>query len=170
MGCDIHGFLEIRQKSWICLKEIPKIRCYDIFGILAGVRNYINAKPISAPKGIPEDASEEALEKINMWVFYGHSYSWLDWHEIKSYNWNQKFKDRKLSKIDKKTGKELSKALYFRGITGETEKGNYKYRFLERTAENIAEKCGWKEFFVEMKKLAMEYGEHNVRIIFWFDN
>ena len=75
MGCDIHGFLEIRQKSWICLKEIPKIRCYDIFGILAGVRNYINAKPISAPKGIPEDASEEALEKINMWVFYGHSYS-----------------------------------------------------------------------------------------------
>ena len=52
MGTDIRGFLEIKKgEGWEYIEDIPRCRFYDTFAILYGARNYIEAIPISEPKG-----------------------------------------------------------------------------------------------------------------------
>lgn len=52
-------------------------RNYDLFALLAGVRNYDDIDPISEPRGIPDNASEEVKEIVQSWDGDGHSHSWL---------------------------------------------------------------------------------------------
>jgi len=181
MGCDIHGFLEYRyanDKSWWDMCTIPDDRNYDLFGILAGVRNYVNATPISKPKGIPEDASYRVKDGIKDWGVDGHSHSWLTWKEIKEYNWAEKYQDGRVSTIVINTGKELGKASYTslqEESAEELAKRGIKLVYLERTAKDLIP-FEWKGFFDYMRYLAegdestSGYGDENVRIVFWFDN
>jgi hypothetical protein len=63
MGCDIHAFIEYRNKDhdtnewpWRSFSgEICLGRFYDIFGLMAGVRG--ERPPLVQPRGMPEDAS-----------------------------------------------------------------------------------------------------------------
>lgn len=113
MGCDIHLFVEKKvgdkwescdswEKSefggvWVPFtKRFYADRNYDLFGILANVRNGYGFagcdtgegfEPISQPRGIPDDASKEVSRKI-----YGgglHSHSWLTLREIMDYDWTK---------------------------------------------------------------------------------
>lgn len=70
-------------------------RNYDLFAILANVRNstgFANGrtlhgfKPISNPKGLPEDASDEVKELLDN---YGYGYSYFTLKELKDYDWEQ---------------------------------------------------------------------------------
>lgn len=59
MGCDIHPFIEVRDKQtglWVMLERPDSHRNYAWFGVIAGVRSY-EAPKISEPKGIPDDSS-----------------------------------------------------------------------------------------------------------------
>ena len=74
MGCDIHSYVEYRDKAsglwkmvriyvpyrWeperLGLVEPYNGRNYERFSLLAGVRGF--ATPISEPRGIPQDASD----------------------------------------------------------------------------------------------------------------
>ena len=107
MGCDIHMQVEYRTKidgtmQWcngslyevnkyhdsypdepkykrICL--INERRNYNLFGLLAGVRNYY-IKPIASPRGFPNDASKSITEKYNSCRIHAHSASWLTLAEL----------------------------------------------------------------------------------------
>ena len=138
MGTDIHMACEVRRNGkWELVKDrvfknswynpdgkyewqqnectyIPyDLRCYNLFAILAGVRNgsgfagirtgdYFN--PIASPKGYPEDMCEELQRDIygeydkeaygNRPTLSGeHSASWLTLQELLDYDWEQMHRD-----------------------------------------------------------------------------
>ena len=112
MGTDIHMIAEVRKNGiwhtilddifilWKDTKREEKTcvpyyyRNYNLFAILAGVRNgtgfggcRIGEKfnPISEPKGYPEDMCEDSEDFLSN----GHSASWLTLKEIFDFDWTQ---------------------------------------------------------------------------------
>lgn len=74
-------------------------RNYDLFAMLAGVRNgrgFAGCKtgegfvPIAEPKGVPEDASPGYAWEAERWDCDGHSHSWLTVAELLAYDWDQR--------------------------------------------------------------------------------
>jgi hypothetical protein len=59
-------------------------RHYALFAVLADVRNYWNIKPISQPKGLPDDVSPEVAAEADYWGTDGHSHSWLTLRELEA--------------------------------------------------------------------------------------
>lgn len=82
MGCDIHMHVECKHDGvWKRHDvEIYDGRNYELFGILAGVRG--NSTPISYPKGLPIDVTDEVLQDYDSWEWATHSASWLTFDEI----------------------------------------------------------------------------------------
>lgn len=75
-------------------KQIYTGRNYDLFAILANVRNgtgFAGVKTgdgfnvIADPRGLPEDCDE----RIREWSDWGHSHSWLTLAEILAFDWTQ---------------------------------------------------------------------------------
>ncbi|MCI0665666.1 MAG: hypothetical protein L0220_31805 [Acidobacteria bacterium] len=128
MGCDIHIFVEKKvdgkwvsadkwtpypyadeegetRKEWVDSDDlIYSDRNYDLFGILANVRNGWGAagsdtgdgfKPIAMPKGLPSDVSTKVKAESDAWGDDSHSHSWITLEELKAYDWEgQKTKHR----------------------------------------------------------------------------
>lgn len=107
MGCDIHIALERlidNGTSWEAqcqwdegddyLRQADSPlridRSYDLFAVLANVRNYCLAEPISQPRGLPDDVST----MVRRWSEYDddelHSHSWLSLAELRAYDWSQR--------------------------------------------------------------------------------
>ena len=70
MGCDIHCSLEhipahhSDGSGWRFMplaSELEVFRDYDVFALMAGVRGEGDISPVSEPKGLPEDVSDEFL-------------------------------------------------------------------------------------------------------------
>ena len=135
MGCDIHSFVETKiDGKWQRFeKEVFKDsysdnrlteypfdwRSYSMFGFLADVRNYSHCKPISAPKGLPDDSEylNTPLKEPENYSYYGydngtaytikgkiecdadyHSLSWLTFKELLDFDYEKTFWDRRVSK------------------------------------------------------------------------
>src|SRR5712675_467439 len=76
-------------------------RNYDLFGILADVRNGRGFagiptgegfNPISESKVLTDDVSEEVKKESDGWNGDGHSHSWFTLKELKDFDWQQKTK------------------------------------------------------------------------------
>ena len=113
MGCDIHSYAEKKVNGkWekvsdqFSLDEFDKKwygkekgdnpfgwRNYSIFAFLAGVRNYDHCTPISEPKGLPDDISDEVKEKADDWDGDGHSHSFLTVKELSDFDYGKTFFD-----------------------------------------------------------------------------
>ena len=99
MGCNIHGFIEVLEypdsenDKWWEVHEIPYTRNYRFYAALAGVRNGVNIKPISEPKGMPVDASMMSRVEAEEMEGDAHTHSWLTYKEIKEYDWMQDIGD-----------------------------------------------------------------------------
>lgn len=87
MGCDIHVLVEVRSGDnrfhpyQNTLMYIP--RDYNLFALLANVRNYGKIKPIDTPRGLPSDVCSyvrEMFDDIDL-----HSHSWIDEYEYRSH-------------------------------------------------------------------------------------
>lgn len=63
-------------------------RNYMLFALLAGVRNYDEVEPISAPRGVPDNASMLYQREVARWGDDGHSHSWLGLVELTSREWS----------------------------------------------------------------------------------
>lgn len=74
MGCDIHLFIEYKEyedRNWYAFsKEVDLSRSYEMFGAMAGVRNYKESEFI-APRGLPDKVSDEVLDHISEYVSEG---------------------------------------------------------------------------------------------------
>ena len=93
MGCDIRTYLEVKrivngETNWISA-DLYKKNCYDdpnssyddeynivniydgrdyeLFSILADVRNYHNNQPIDEARGIPDDCCKEIKQEYERW-------------------------------------------------------------------------------------------------------
>ncbi len=111
MGCDIHLFTEIKKSinsedKWVNVdnwrynpyykegsddgeemlhvESLYSGRNYELFGILAGVRDP-NNDAIDDPRGLPEDVSSVTKKASDRWDGDGHSHSWLTLRELKEY-------------------------------------------------------------------------------------
>lgn len=80
MGCDIHGWLEVKDNGkWVAISELEdRERDYGRFAKLAGVRGEGEREPL----GIPPDISDTARFHINKWGIDGHSHSYLKTDEV----------------------------------------------------------------------------------------
>lgn len=120
MGCDIHLYVEKKVDDvWIsvdkwtgnntgdgrmtveCDDEFYNGRNYDLFAILADVRNgrgfagcYTGEgfNPIAATRGLPEDVCEAVKAEYDAWDGDGHSHSYFTVEELLKYDWTQKTK------------------------------------------------------------------------------
>ena len=119
MGCDIHLWVESKNRSgeWKYVRdpndEHAKYRepgdpptglsyhrrNYDLFAILAGVRNGVGFagvkmgegfEPIAEPRGVPRNASVEYKKHKVRWGVDGHSHSHVTLAEILGTDWGAK--------------------------------------------------------------------------------
>jgi hypothetical protein len=109
MGCDIHLHIEIKIESkWHHYNHPNVNRNYHLFSKMANVRNYpeYNIKPISEPKGFPEDATFTTKFDYENWGNDAHSPSWLDKHDIEllEYWFNQHQIERHSFEFNKQFG------------------------------------------------------------------
>jgi hypothetical protein len=169
IGSDIWGFLEIRGPDglWEYKNKMPDDRDYDWFGLLAGVRNNVNAKPIAELRGLPDDVSPRLARKIANWGGLDeYSCSWLSLEDFSEYDWENVSIDERMFTIDRRTGKELNKTLG--NDEWIVESDFFEYKHLSYVAKDLISKK-WVKFLNKMELLATKYGPENVRIVFWFD-
>jgi hypothetical protein len=203
MGCDIHEWVEVRDPSandvgpWKLSSYDPELfRNYDMFAILANVRNghgFAGVKtgegfiPISMPRGVPEDASDEYKHQVEEWGVDGHSHSWLTLREIREFDWNQT--TEKQGWVDASEYQTFKREGRPRSWSGGVGGGSVKHVTNEQMDEIVAkggepgfsyytlvkwtikyrDYCGYllDEVLPEMAKL----GEpDDVRLVFFFDN
>ncbi|WP_149023384.1 hypothetical protein [Listeria aquatica] len=125
MGADIHLFVEKKNQDneWKAVlyedgsyDGLYDVRNYSVFAILADVRNGYGFaggdigdafNPVSFPKGIPYNASEEFLKVRETWDIDGHSDSYLTLKELRDFNWDQKTMKRGF--VDEEGYKEFLK-------------------------------------------------------------
>lgn len=98
MGCDIHGYAERRNAAgqW---EEIPGLRpfdwrSYNLFGWLAGVRNYSAVAPIAERRGLPGDVSP-AIEELYVEDADCHSATWVSLAELREFDYDMLCEDRR---------------------------------------------------------------------------
>src|SRR4051812_35325061 len=92
MGCDIHAVIEQREvigqgySWWKNRGETDIDRNYELFAVLAGVRNNHNIVPIAEPRGLPEDVDTMFEVYYEHWDIDAHSASWVTLKEMREYN------------------------------------------------------------------------------------
>lgn len=111
MGTDIHAVFEVRNPAgvWEAVGEPDETRNYRLFAALAGVRNGVGfagvdtgdaVAPVFPPRGLPDCASPEYLDRVADMGEDGHSHSWLTLAELLAYDWTQPVVTRGLVPLD----------------------------------------------------------------------
>ena len=204
MGCDIHLYTEAKdtkngKKVWrntddwrlnpyyekgntdgeteYNLKSIYHDRDYELFTVLAGVRQYNDKNvPISKPKGLPRDASKVVKESSADYGADGHSHSFLTYAEIEDY------------------ANDVGSVVYSGLITPEAAKklekdGELPQEWCQGSTDKTLVWAEWKAPFASLQKLLKKMEErmrdelwifndnpietekkNDFRIVFWFDN
>lgn len=201
MGADIHIYTEIKKSinsedkwvnvdnwrynpyyqegnnNWERMLSVESIyigRNYELFGILAGVRDR-NNDMIDDPRGLPEDVSEVTKKESDRWDGDGHSHSWLTLRELKEY--------QGLHPVVKRSGFISPEAAELLDAGEETPD-----TWCQMTTLTTWVKREWEEGCDVLKPLVDKLNERvrdefyvwgdeerpefdeKIRIVFWFDN
>lgn len=201
MGSDIHIYTEIKKSinsedkwvnvdnwrynpyyqegnnNWERMLSVESIyigRNYELFGILAGVRDR-NNDMIDDPRGLPEDVSEVTKKESDRWDGDGHSHSWLTLRELKEY--------QGLHPVVKRSGFISPEAAELLDAGEETPD-----TWCQMTTLTTWVKREWEEGCDVLKPLVDKLNERvrdefyvwgdeerpefdeKIRIVFWFDN
>jgi len=203
VGCDIHLYVEVKRgKKWEVAYAPESMRPeydptgiaswyrgrnYDMFAVLADVRNGSGFDPIVEPRGVPGDCSKEVKAIVKEWSSDGHSHSWLTVRELLDYDWqgptatHQGWVDTDEYGVFKEKGKpnswsggvggiavkHLSNEDMDKAITEGTA-DSHCYTLVERV-ESYATSAGdfLRRTLPELEKLGKA---ENVRIVCFFDN
>ena len=192
MGCDIHGFIEVKTgDTWEAAEDIRDDvqRNYDMFGMLFGVRNYVGFAPIAPQRGIPTDAATKTQQEYQRWDEDAHSPSWLAYSEIAALNRDEvsASPDERIHEYRQNAAGEWeahSKSAYS-SVLAHALGVDYNYRSWPVGTEwNIngtlyrveAMRRGdiipseWEKLFSRMASHATTHGPDGVRMVVWFDN
>lgn len=200
MGTDISGVVECRvgqtdaDRSWqiaadASLRTVG--RDYDAFGCLFGVRNYANFTPLAAGRGLPDDVSEPVRAEIEQLAASDPVFgtTWISWAELAAVDWDEKAPepdgrlhqyrqtDDGLTFIGKSAwSRDFADAVgyEFADVWPEGSEwlvGDVLYRAQSlRRSDAVPADGGWQPVWDAMERLAAVHGEHNVRLVVWFDN
>src|SRR5438309_264300 len=195
MGTDIHTFVEVKRNGkWESADlwsgdqvdydaQIYWGRNYNLFSILANVRNENSLRYISLPRGLPSDLSEQVNKRASEDFKYSHDHSYLTLKELLEFDWNKKaFDCGYLSKEEYKKWDGLTEPDdYCKGIGGNVKvvsankiknapsgDGTIYYTIAkwQQTYADFAEHF-YYETIPELKKMG---SAENVRIVFYFDS
>lgn len=174
MGCDIHAHYERRVgwtrtedfELWADKGDAELDRQYELFALLAGVRNDgYNVKPISEPKGLAPNMSEELEAYVEGYSADGHSHSYLTLAELKAADLQQEIEDDHLILSRDEKGQIES---YCGSTTGPHE-GPIGKRPLFGVFPGSADQ--FHRLIQEMEALKLDgYTDEDVRLVFFFDN
>lgn len=203
MGCDIHLYVEYRKTinsvpdwysgDYLMInpyygtdEDEPKYnivplydnRNYDLFAILADVRNYCDNKYISLPKGLPSDITKETAKENLYWGDDGHSHSYLTLKELLEFT-PEPIKCK--GYITKEAADKLNAGIAPMSWCRYTNAEDYVYRewvdntneleplinLLKQRAHELGVIYNWE--WKHKPNEALEKAE-NIRIVFWFDN
>lgn len=192
MGCDIHGYAElIHNGKWVCaslfgidlfcdedcgsklrLIDVTGERDYQSFAQLCGVRDITGrCTPISYPRGLPLDISDEIKHEADSWGSDGHSHSYVSLKEIIDYRNNLPLLPQ--------TGLISQEQII------DLHNGITPMYWCQGTTESGFERCDWTEKYDGLEKIELELirladfmmfrgyakkNPENVRFVFWFDN
>lgn len=156
-------------------------RNYGLFALLADVRNYSHNKPITKPKGLPNDLSKEVKADAERWGCDGHSHSYFTLKELLDYQKNQP-KLKLSGMIPPQAAKELDengtapkmwcqfttiKDWVYREWEEEDKSLDNLIDAMKKRAHELYVIYGW--WWDEKPEEA--YNEANkIRLVFWFDN
>ena len=165
-------------------QRLFETRNYDLFAILANVRNPMRAvepfRIISKPRGFPEDACPEMRSYYEVHKYDAHDASWLTLAEIVEFDWNQRINRRGV--VDKRAAHLFKPGQVgfpydkwpagltisvsdFRGIDGlKIRSRGVEVEWIETYKEAVG-----PEVFEEIIPTLNSYGAPDaVRIAFWF--
>ena len=152
MGCDIHAHVEYRHATgaWVYVPELELFdyRNYNLFGWLAGVRNYSAVPPIAAPRRLPVDVSPEIAHALDGWGSDAHSVSWLSLEELQAFDYDAAVENRRMT-----VGNSG-------GHTADPGGG---------TMTTYREFLG-TSYFADLERFVLAAERGPVRVVFWFDN
>jgi hypothetical protein len=199
MGCDIHTRIEVSKtindnKIWIDadyykknpyfdkddedekeweVVEICRSRNYQLFSVLANVRNYSKDDFISKPRGIPIDSNKSIKEDYEIWKSDAHSASYFTLRDL--IEARDRFKKTKYSgMVSPDDAKLIDDGEMPETWSKSTTIESHVYREWEIETDIL------KNMVEELTKRLQEIlyvwdGEvveqsSNIRIVFWFDN
>lgn len=122
MGCDIHICVEMKEGDRFVSVDGLQFaegtapfdwRSYGMFGFLADVRNYSAVPPLAPTRGVPLDASAETRD----YLLDCHSCSWLLTAELATFDYDQEFEDRRVTR-------QMSEGFWNGGVTAEAGGGS----------------------------------------------
>lgn len=164
-------------------------RNYDVFAVLADVRNYDGRlKPIDQPRGLPDDVSHEIKQESDNYGIDGHSHQWLDLDEVLNYDWEQVVRHKGV--VGEAGFKEWISFGYPKSWSGGV--GGHGVEHVSVTDMALIVSCqkarqegkayftkvewdtpySWscKDFVDRMKEVKKAVGDAPCRLVFWFDN
>lgn len=200
MGCSIRLYAEIKKDgAWEKLGHIFKSRYpgytdspyegqnYDLFALLAGVRNTMKIKPLSNPKGLPNDVSAEVEAISDRCGTDGYSHSYFNVEELLNVNSEYIFKgfvSEEQFKIFNLTGSPnvwqynifgaRVKIIHFSdmqsyvdGVMLNDKQFDY-YTEIEWIV-SYKDICGHFKNTIEQLSLLNRFSDSEIRIVFWFN-
>lgn len=150
--------------------RIYACRNYLLFAILANVRNHWDIKPISKPKGVPEDVTEEVKRECEYWDCDGHSHSYLTLTELLNFDqWDTPDEDvdyafckEEVKELEEKYGDKHIRTVYENDFVF---KVYYKTYWRELCSEFMKTLERMKSYLKEGRTTT-----DDIRLVFWFDN
>lgn len=173
MGCDIHTqFQKKTPDGWDNIEtQYQEDRHYQLFAVLADVRNDGTVNPIAKPRGFPYD-----FVKNSKWLG-DHTFSWLTGRELVEWYNSSVPSVKKTGVISVKEYGEWDKKSEPSSYCGEIFGDNV---IVTEDPENDVVfthvRVNWEEdlkeslkyFFDEIQRLVKEHGE--IRMVFGFDS
>lgn len=166
MGCDIHAMKESRENFWWKNEGEPDIdRDYELFAVLAGVRDRYGIEPVAEPKGVPEDASTEYLALYEYEGADAHTPSYLSLAELKGYDQEMELDDGMHVSSRGPDGSILE-------VHGCCSREDCAERVGKRKLFGIWDRNPLNDLIAELEELRARRGltDDDVRICFFFDN
>ncbi len=183
-------------EPWMrALDLYPLYRGNDYFalGCLFGVRNWAGWEPIAAGRGLPGDVSDAVRTEFENDARNDSSFggqTWVSWAELNTLDmtvtpqcrgilqaWTaggaceyQRVDDEWPARFVAKYGAPPFGSAPAETPYGSWQVGDVRLEYLALTRlDALGPGTGWEHVFAVMRALAGRYGDHNVRIVAWFD-
>jgi len=203
MGCDIHLFTERKrhirdEEKWINMdywqynpyydsedpdgesemevKSFYRGRDYDMFSVLANVRNYSDNNFIIEDRGLPDDICQITKKEADRWKGDAHSHGYYTLKELIDY-----IKKNPTIKRSGMVPKEAAEKLETTGETPNTWAQDvhpslgWVYKewedpsSLKRIVDKLIDRRN-EEFWIRRDNMEETEHDDKIRIVFWFDN